>query len=180
LPPSESIVVHNQGIESAAKNPKFDPRRIRARYDENSGMIHLTDAEGQNHQFVRVKRLFPHSDPYRHLVFQNKDGDELFVVDGLGEFSPEAREAIDQALDRRYFTPKVLRFHRMDKRGAMISFSAETDRGDVTFHVRNWRDSAYEFQANRWMILTVDGQRYEIPNLEALDPRSRQLIHELF
>lgn len=153
---------------------------MRASYDEKSGMIHFTDGDGETYQFARVKRLFPHSHPYRHLVFQNKDGDELFVVDSLEEFAPEAREAIERALDRRYFTPKVLRFHSMDKRGTMISFSAETDRGDVTFHVRNWRDSAYEFQVNRWMIFTVDGQRYEIPDLEALDPRSRQLIHELF
>ena len=63
----------------------------------------------------------------------------------------------------------------VDDRGG----GSETRRGEVELYVRNWRDNAHEVQLNRWMITSVDGQRYEIEDVEALDARSKALLDQL-
>ena len=83
---------------------------------------------------------------------------------------------IDAHLDRRYFTPRILQIESLRQEAGMWRFVVETQRGRSEFFVRNWRDNAHEISPNRWHILSVDGGRYEIPNLEALDAQSRRLM----
>jgi hypothetical protein len=54
-----------------------------------------------------------------------------------------------------------------------------TQRGPSEFYVRNWRDSGFEISPNRWQIHSVDGGRYDIPDLGALDARSQKLMLQL-
>ena len=62
----------------------------------------------------------------------------------------------------------------------MWHFKVQTQRGDAEIYVRNWRDSAYETGAGRWQILSVDGLRFTIPDINALDARSQDLLDQVF
>ena len=61
-----------------------------------------------------------------------------------------------------------------------LIYWVETQRGDAEIYVRNWRDSAYETGAGRWQILSVDGLRFTIPDINALDARSQDLLDQVF
>ncbi|MFX4470318.1 DUF1854 domain-containing protein, partial [Acinetobacter baumannii] len=81
----------------------------------------------------------------------------------------------DEELDRRYFTPHVSRIDALKQDAGMWRFDVQTQRGPAQFYVRNWRDNAHETAPGRWQIMSVDGARFEILNLEELDAKSQRL-----
>ncbi|MBX3119620.1 MAG: DUF1854 domain-containing protein [Fimbriimonadaceae bacterium] len=127
-----------------------------------------------------VRCVFPLSHPNTHFSVHDANGDEVCLFEDLNELEDESRRAVQQFLDRRYFTPKIEKVESLTQDGGMWLFKVLTSRGMSEFYVRSWRDSSYELKPGRWMIMSVDGKRYEIPDLEALDVRSRQLVEQLW
>ena len=159
------------------------------RYFE-TGSVHVVLAEGAVHPRVeiegdrtilsaRFRRVFPLSEPEAYVSVQDAKGHEVGIARSMDAFDPDSRACVAQALDRRYFTPQIVRVNQLKQDAGMWRFQVETRRGEVEFYVRNWRDNAHEVQLNRWMITSVDGQRYEIEDVEALDARSKALLDQL-
>ncbi len=127
-----------------------------------------------------VRRCFPLSRPTEFLSIQDGAGKEVGVLRSLDELDHECRKLVEQELDRRYFTPKILQLRSLKQEGGMWTFDVVTSRGAAQFYVRNWRDSSSEISPGRFVIQTVDGQRFEVPNFDALDTKSQVLIEQLF
>jgi hypothetical protein len=100
----------------------------------------------------------------------------LKTIDGL---ESRTRALLESQLDRMYFTPRIETIRELRLDAGMWRFDVVTQRGPAAFFVRNWRDSANEISAGRWHILSVDGGRFEIENLEALDAASRRLMDQV-
>jgi len=128
---------------------------------------------------ARVRRAFPLSTPQDYLSLQGGDGKEVAVLRNLAGLAPETRELLNEELDRRYFTPRIERILILKAEAGMWRFQVETQRGAAEFFVRNWRDSAVEISRNRWQIQSVDGVRFEILDITALDPVSLRLLDQL-
>lgn len=146
-----------------------------------AGSIHLR-AEIRGEQTVldaRVKRAFPMSRPNDYFSIQDGDGKEVAILRSREGLDLESSRRLDEELERRYFTPRIERIDLLKQEAGMWRFAVQTQRGPTEFYVRNWRDSAYEIVPNRWQIFSVDGARFEIPNLEALDAHSQRLMDQL-
>ena len=129
---------------------------------------------------VKIRRAFPFSATDRHLSIQDGAGKEIGIVADPSELDPRSKELVDRELDRRYFTPKITAIDTLKLEGGMWTFEVQTQRGRAAFYVRNWRDSAHEIAAGRIQVNSVDGQRFEIADYEALDARSKSLMDQLF
>jgi hypothetical protein len=129
---------------------------------------------------AQIRRLFPASEPDRFFSIQDGFGKEVAILDSLEGADAETCERVEQEFDRRYFTPRIVAIDSLCQDGGMWLFEAVTQRGPVRFYVRNWRDSSHELKPGRWTILSVDGQRFEIPRWDELDERSRRLLEQLF
>ncbi len=155
----------------------------------NASTVELRAVEGSSEIDVRVgeewvegaklHRCFPLSEPERYISVLGKDGKERAILDDLNNLDIASRALAARELDRRYFTPEIEQIESLKQDAGMWRFVVVTQRGESDFWVRNWRDSAFELSANRWIIMSVDGGRYEIPNLEALDIGSRRLLDQL-
>lgn len=128
---------------------------------------------------ARVRRAFPLSTPESFLSLQGADGKEIAMLRGLEGVDEASRRLLDEELDRRYFTPRIERIEELRQDAGMWRFHVVTQRGPTEFFVRNWRDSAVEIGRNRWQITSVDGGRFEIPDLDDLDPLSLRLLDQL-
>lgn len=127
-----------------------------------------------------IRCAFPLSNPDSHFSIHDGEGAEVCIVESLAELDDVSQRAVRQYLDRRYFTPKIEKIEELAQDGGMWLFKVQTSRGITQFYVRNWRDNSFELKPGRWMILSVDGKRFEIPDMEQLDARSRQLVEQLF
>ena len=128
---------------------------------------------------ARIKCAFPLSRPAAYISIQDGAGKEVGVLRTLDGLSSGTRALFDAQLDRTYFTPKILQIHVLRQEAGMWKFAVTTQRGPTEFFVRNWRDSAVEIAPGRWQILSVDGGRFEIENLESLDAPSRRFLDQL-
>lgn len=127
-----------------------------------------------------IRRAFPLTKPTEFLSIQDAGGGEVGVLRSLDGLDNESRKLIEHELDRRYFTPEILQLRALKQEGGMWTFDVVTSRGATEFYVRNWRDSSHEVSPGRFVIQSVDGQRFEVPNFDALDTRSQTLIEQLF
>lgn len=126
-----------------------------------------------------IRRLLPLSQASSYLAIVEAEGREVGILRNLEGMDSTSVETIRSLLDRRYFTPIVSRIRKLVQEGGMWRFEVETQRGPVEFFVRNWRDSAHEIGPGRWLVSSVDGQRFEIPGGNALDSRSQILMEQL-
>jgi hypothetical protein len=146
-----------------------------------SGSVHPhVEIEGDRCVIAAQFRLvFPLSHPEKFVSIQDPADNEVAILEDLQEMRPEERDLILAALDRRYFTPSILRIDELKQDAGMWRFAVQTQRGPTEFFVRNWRDSAHEAALGRWQIHSVDGLRFEIRNVEELDERSQNLLEQL-
>lgn len=157
----------------------IEPSSIRATLPP--GATHLrVEIEGDRTVLqAQIRRAFPLSEPSRYLEIQDGSGKEVGLLRTMDGLEQTSRELIEAQLDRRYFTPRIEAIERLKQDAGMWKFTVRTQRGPTEFFVRNWRDSAHEIAPNRWHIQSVDGGRFEIPDLEALDAVSRRLMDQL-
>ena len=62
-----------------------------------------------------------------------------------------------------------------DKYG-VLRFRVMTDRGEISFNIRNRHSDIKNLGSNRIIIRDADDNRYEIPDYKALDVKSQRLL----
>lgn len=128
---------------------------------------------------IHLVRAFPLSEPRQMISIRDAENKEYGVIETIADLDDESRKLAEEELDRRYFTPAITKINSLKNDASMWKFDVETTRGHSDFYVRNWRDNAHELTSGRWQITSVDGGRYEILNLDALDDKSQILIEQL-
>ena len=120
----------------------------------------------------------PLSYPGRYLSLLDEAGEEIAMVDDPKTLSAESRTALEEELHRRYLTATIARIRQIDPQHGATYFTVETDRGDRTFVVQQLHDNAVWFSQTRLLLVDVDGNRFEIADVNRLDDASRALIRK--
>lgn len=149
------------------------PESIRLFY--HGGILRLTLPD-RSYVSCRIYRAFPVSDTDRYFGLTDGAGKDIGMIPDPSRLDAESREAAAGELDKRYFVPVVRKvFDIHDDYGATV-FDVETDRGRHRYLVRGIRDNIVELSHRRLLITDVDGNRFEIEDLTALDPRSQGVL----
>lgn len=157
----------------------LDAKQLRITVPEGSARMRVEIIEDRTVLSAKVKRVFPISDPDTFLSILDGADKEVGVLRNPGDLDKDSRRIVNDELDRRYFTPTIKEIHGLKQDGGMWLFTVLTQRGPTKFYVRHWRDNAYEIKPGRWHIQSVDGQRYEIIDIDSLDARSLRLLDQL-
>jgi len=123
-----------------------------------------------------VVRAFPLSHATRYFSELDGGGKETGVIRDLAGLSPENRGLVEEELTRRYVIPVITRVISLRERFETQEWVVETERGRTDFSTRNLHDASSEPSPGRLIIADVDGNRYEIPSVSALDPASRRFL----
>lgn len=145
---------------------------------ENDGIFVDAEFFGSNKKFteLEVHRLFPKSGGNKYLVLIDSEGEQIAVIRDAENLMPESKEVVLKALDEYYVIPKITKFISMTDKFKIWIWTAETDRGTVTFEIRNHIASIKPLYDGRVLIKDANDNRYEIPDVRKLDKRSRMLI----
>jgi hypothetical protein len=128
---------------------------------------------------ARVARCFPWSLPESYISLRTKEGKEIVLLKTLSELDAASREPVQRELQEKIFNPRILRVTDYRNDFGVASVSALTDRGGVTFQIRS-RDDIRFLSATRSLFRDADGNTYELPDLNALDPVSKKHLQEYF
>ena len=144
----------------------------------NDGIF--VDAEffysGEKYTGLEVHRLFPKSGQNKFLALMNEDGDQIAVIRDAENLLPESKETVLKALEEYYMIPRIIRFIKMTDKFRVWMWTAETDRGTLTFEIRNHVSTVKPLYDGRVLIRDANDNRYEIPDWRKMDKKSRRLI----
>ncbi|MBQ8187045.1 MAG: DUF1854 domain-containing protein [Clostridia bacterium] len=84
-----------------------------------------------------------------------------------------------QELDRKYYTPVIKQILSLKDKFGFSYWKVMTDEGELSFTLRDTFQSLMKVGGTRIFVNDIDGNRYEIPNIEELDRKSFRKI-ELF
>lgn len=128
---------------------------------------------------ARLTRYFPWSVPEGFVSVRTSDGREAAMLADLDSLDPGSRALLDAELRDKAFNPKLLRILDFKHEFGISSIEAQTDRGPVIFQFRGRQDIRL-LSPTRALIRDVDGNTYELPDFDRLDPGSRALLGRYF
>jgi hypothetical protein len=149
---------------------------VKLHFYVRNGTLHLTLPEDRCYLKVSVVRAFPLSQRNRFLSVRDGDNKEIGLIVEPSELSKENRELVDADLQRRYLLPAVKRIVSAKERFGTVDWTIETDRGICQFTTKNLREHVQRPTAHRIILNDVDGNRYDIRNVEELSLASQELL----
>ncbi|GMV05150.1 MAG: hypothetical protein AMXMBFR53_14290 [Gemmatimonadota bacterium] len=131
--------------------------------------------EGAEPVEVTVRYLRPLT-ARTEVVFLDAKGREVATVAGLGAMAEADRAVAEEALRERYHLPVIERVHEIDVRFGTRYWQVDTDRGPRWFALREPGKNVTWIGPSHVVLRDTAGNRFEIPDLEALDGRSRRWV----
>lgn len=128
---------------------------------------------------VDVYQAFPFTIENQFISIRNEEDEEIGVIRDLADFDEESREAVLTEIQWRYYTPKIERILATKEEFGHMYWDVKTDRGYRKFVTRGRDQSIIPIDASRILIIDMTGNRFEIPDYNALDQRSFRYIESL-
>jgi len=158
-----------------------------AKFDRKNGFLTLTiqlkNEEGvmEKQAFDRVylHRAFPFDTPWQFISVCDGDARELAIIESVDALPEDQQQLIRDELERKYYYPVIRRILSVNERFGFSTWKVETDDGERTFTVQDIYRSIHKITITHVFVTDMDGNRYDIPDLEQLDSRSYRKI-ELF
>ena len=140
-----------------------------------NGFLHIQQ-EGQEETRVFLHRQFPFEALWEFISVLDEDQNEIGIIRSVDLFEGEARDLLVQELERRYYSPVIRRILSMKERYGFSYWKVETDEGEISFTLHDTYRSIIRAGESRIIFMDVDGNRFEIPDVEQLDRKSYKKI----
>lgn len=125
---------------------------------------------------VYLRRAFPAAEPYRYISVAGRDEREVGMIPDIAEFPEAQRKLLKGELDRLYFMPKIKQVDDVKDRFGRTTFHVRTDIGALCFTVQDVYRNLFRLSDKRLILTDIDGNRFEIEDVTALDKKSYKKI----
>jgi hypothetical protein len=132
--------------------------------------------DGSDKKRVSLHRALPVHSPSEYICVLDGEAREVGIIRSLDEFSPEQADLINQDLDRRYYSPRILKITSAKEKMGYVYFDLATSAGKKSIAVKDVSKSIRRLDDQRILILDVDGNRYLIQDSTALDRTSLKCL----
>ena len=147
-------------------------------FSRTSGGFVRLDFRGAVYRRVAVHRCFPYSAPDAYISIRESDesSKEIGLMLNLDDWDKDTQAMLHEQLELRYFNPKITRIKQVKEEYGYAYWDVGTDRGDCRFVVRMGSGTVIHIGSGRYMVTDIDGNRFEIPNLQALSPQEMKRL----
>lgn len=139
------------------------------------GQLVFIGADGQKHSDVNPVALFPISTPDSWISIRSAEGTELVCLEDPQALPTHVWKLLREELSRREFVPEIRRIVRVSGNSEPCEWEVETDRGPTRFVLKS-EDDVRRIGDQQIVILDAHGTRYHIPDLSAVDVKSRRIV----
>ena len=165
-------------LQKAAQIERLQPTN--ARFWIKNGFLSMTytGEEGEtNHDRVFLHRDFPFELLWKYISVLGEDGKEKGLIYDIADFDDETALLLRTELERKYYSPTVVSIESLKERygfsywkvtlsdGRALNFTMQDTFRNI---VRTGEDGA--------ILLDVDGNRFVIERISALDRKSYRRI----
>ena len=164
---------------SSHASPPAGTRGVRVERNEKGMLVVHIAGRDQPVVNASVARCFPWSCPDINISIRDSDGKEVVMLKALAELDPQSHRIVEEELNLRTFNPKIQRVVKIKQEFEVTSITAVTDRGEVTFQLHS-RDDVRVLSPTRALFRDVDGNTYELADLNLLDAASQRRLAEYF
>ena len=138
--------------------------------------VTLTLRDGTVIDDLEPRRLFPVSNTEQYITLLDKNEREVGFVRDFSELDEASEEALRQCFAEFYRIPKIERLLESTEEFGSLTWRVETDLGKVSFRIRNRHSDIKLLKSGRVLVRDASDNRYEIPDFNKLDKRSRHLL----
>ena len=139
--------------------------------------VRLTLRDGTVIEDLEPRRLFPFSNHSMYITLLDTDEREVAIIRDYEELDPDSAHALEECFSEYYMIPEILHLVSSVEKFGSLKWVADTDRGRVTFRIRNRHsDIKHFYGTNRVIIRDSNDNRYEIKDYKALDAHSQRLL----
>ena len=162
------------GLSEAIDLGIMDPET--AEFYETPGGFTGLRYNGAEHKRISLRRSMPIADPSSYISVADHENKEICVIRSLSDLTGEQLRIVSDELDRRYYCPEIAEIKSVkDKMGYVYMELRVTGRGeafDKNCAVKDVNKNIRMIDDDRLIIFDVDGNRYIVPSLAALDKKS--------
>jgi hypothetical protein len=131
---------------------------------------------------IVIFRCFPITNPDEFLSVREPDskkmgrGKEIGMIRYMKDFPGEQQKLFLEELDRRYFSPEIIKINSVKDKFGYMYWEAETDAGSMTFILNNPFSNIRSLEDGRIFIHDMDGNSFQITDPSKLDANSYKKI----
>jgi hypothetical protein len=131
---------------------------------------------------IVIFRCFPVTNPDEFLSVREPDskkmgrGNEIGRIRFMKDFPEEQQKLFLEELDRRYFSPEIIKILSVKDKFGYLYWDVETDAGNMTFILNNPFSNIRTLEDGRIFIHDIDGNSFQIKDPSKLDPSSFKKI----
>lgn len=173
----------------STQNVIFEPESLRVWSEAGSLMM---EYEGRVSELLPPRRALPLSSPDEWITLSSTDGEELGTIRRVRELDSASRNVLREALEQAYRITTILRVLDVDRDPisgqitwrVVVEANEDEESGaqsgsDTTFRLAG----AEDVQTARYphiYFADIEGNRWEIPDCEAMDIASRRASERYF
>ena len=122
---------------------------------------------------VTLRRMFPFDERTTMITVLDSKDEEIGIIRDTSLLS--SADMLEEELDKIYFMPRITVIHSMKERFGYSVWRVSSDKGELEFTLNDVYKSLIKL-GKRIIVNDIDGNRYEIEDVFALDKRSFRKI----
>jgi hypothetical protein len=166
------------GLSEAIDLGILDPAK--AEFFETKGGFTGLRYNGTEYKRISLRRAMPLAQPSSYISVADHENKEICVIRSLSDLSDGQLQIVSDELDRRYYCPEVVEVKSVkDKMGYVYIELRIKGRGEVfgkNCAVKDVNKNIRMLNDDRLIIFDVDGNRYVVQSLAALDKKSVKVL----
>jgi len=148
-------------------------------FHEPKDVLRMTVADQYSVVQIEPRWAAPLSHPGQLLGLMNSKGEEVLLLPTVESLSAVNQEVIQRELDRRYLTSTVHKIVSAKVEFGATYWTVITERGQRDFVVQSLQENAQWLGERQLVFVDIDHNRFEVPDIDKLDPQSRKFIDSI-
>lgn len=136
--------------------------------------------DGRDYKRVALRRALPVASPEEYISVADHENKEIGILRAITDLAAPQMAIVTDELGKRYYTPSILQIKSVkDKMGYVymeLLLQGVGERYDKSCAVKDVNRNIRMLGDDRLAIFDVDGNRYQVPSLAALDAKSRRML----
>ena len=140
--------------------------------------VNLILKDGTVIENLEPRRLFPFSNKNMYITLLDAEEREVALIRDFDEVDEASRKVLNDCFADYYLIPEITRVCDVTVKNGTMKMTVETDRGKITFQIRNRHHDIKMFRGTgRIIIRDFSDNRYEIKDYRKLDAKSQRLLY---